>query len=207
MGPGALPLAVALVAAQLSAAAPAEPSEFSRLQQRAEAVDNLASFLDRYVGRCPPSPDAAECKQRAKRFRAETTGKLFYVRLGADATRLLQPGGHDEAAGEFTFNLTPFFNAGGLGLTEGKPLGLDKQGRPRIGLIPLVAPMPADALPMDMERLVRTQNIRIELVFKPLGAWSLKAKETLEGVRAKLVAIRLTNARTGEQIALRIDER
>jgi hypothetical protein len=61
-------------------------------------------------------------------------------------------------------------------------------------------------MPMDLERLVRTQNLKIHLVFKPLGLWSLpgKGNEKLQGVKAKFLAVRLTDARSGDEVALKI---
>lgn len=190
-----------------AAARAEEPGAFERLEQKAERVEGLAAFLDRYVGRCPKGPEAAACRTRAKRARAEMTGRLYTVRLDPAAARMLRAGGIDKASGRFRFELTPFFDAGGLGLTAGKPLGLDRQGRPRIRTLRLQAPLEDDQTEWDMERLLRTQNVRIELVFRPQGVWSLPARpERLEGMRAKFVAVRLSHARTGRQLALRLDE-
>jgi hypothetical protein len=194
---------IGLLALLLATTARAEPpAAYQRLREQAESLDSLSSFLERYVGRCPPSDEQRECKAKAQRERAALTGKTFHVRLGDEAARLLQAGAFDESTRQMQINLTPFFDGGGIALTDRKPLGLDGQGRPRIGLITLVTTLPPDMLPMDMERQLRTLNVRIDLVFKPQGVWSLPGKQPMEGVKAKLLAVRLTNARTGEEIAL-----
>lgn len=183
------------------------PPAWEALRARAQPLDGLSGFLDRYLGRCPPSDERRECLLKAKRERDELTGKLFYVRVDGDVARLLQPDRFDPEAGELTLQLTPFFDASGLALTEGKPLGLDAQGRPRIAQIPLVARLSPEEDAKDVERLLRTGQVRLELVFKPAGSWSLPAKgkaEALEGVRASLLGIRLANGRTGETLALRL---
>ena len=58
---------------------------------------------------------------------------------------------------------------------------------------------------MDMERMIRTQSIKIHLIFKPMDVWTLKGKGgTLQGVKAKFQAVRLTYSRTGEEVALKL---
>jgi hypothetical protein len=62
---------------------------------------------------------------------------------------------------------------------------------------------------MDLERLFRTGNVRVQIIFKPQGIWTLLRRDrkgTIEGVKAKFVAIRLSDARTGDEIAVRIRE-
>lgn len=185
------------------------PASFARLRDRATPVESLAAFLDKYVGACTDLFEKATCEANSRKARAEMTGKSYYVILDDSAARLLKPGGFNPATREFRIDLTPFFDAGGLALTEGAPPSQDSEGRPRIPLMALQATLPGDWMPMDMERLLRTQGVRIHLVFRPQGLWSLPAKGRpgrLEGVKAKLLAVRLTNARTGEEIALKTSE-
>jgi hypothetical protein len=109
----------------------------------------------------------------------------------------------------YRIDLTPFIDAGGVALTDGEPRGQDSEGRPRIPLMSLYTTLPADSMPMDMERLLRTQNVKVHLIFKPVGTWTLPARkgsEKLEGVKARFIAVRLTNARTGEEIALKVSQ-
>jgi hypothetical protein len=182
------------------------PTAFAKLRDRAQPVESLSAFVDRFVGNCPDMLERATCRANAKKARREMTGKLYYVILDDAASRMLRAGPYNPATRQFQIDLTPFFDAGGLALTDGAPKGQDEAGRPRIPLMPLLASLPPDWMPMDMERLLRTQNVRIHLVFKPLDLWSLPSKdgkERIEGVKTKFLAVRLTDARTGDDLALR----
>jgi Family of unknown function (DUF6066) len=183
------------------------PRAFARLRDQAQAVESLSAFLSRYVGTCTDIEERLVCLQNARKARGELTGKLFHVTLDPEATRMLKGGAFNPATREYTIQMTPFFEAAGLALTDGAPTGQDAQGRPRIPIEPIVVKLPDDMLPMDMERLLRTMNLKIHLVFRPLGTWSLPGREgSLEGVKAKFLAVRLTDARTGDDIGLRLSE-
>lgn len=183
------------------------PAGFVRLRDRAETVESLGGFLERYVGSCSAPEERAACLANARKARNELTNKVFYVALDTDATRMLKAGRFDPATREFTFEMTPIFEGAGLALTNGAPNGQDLQGRPRIKIEPVTVTLPLDQMPMDMERHLRTMNIRIHLVFKPQGTWSLPGKSgNLEGVKARFLAVRLTNARNGEEIGLKLYE-
>lgn len=195
---------VAALALPLSASAEA-PRPFAKVRDQSQAVESLGAFLERYVGTCTDLVEKGTCEANAKRARAEMTGKLFYAILGSEATRMLKPGPYNPGTREFTIEMTPFFQANGLALTDGQPEGQDPQGRPRIRNQPIVATLPPDWMPMDMERLLRTQNLKIHLVFKPIGLWTLgKGDKKVDGVKAKFVGVRLTEARTGDDIALKM---
>ncbi len=182
------------------------PPEFAKLRDAAESLDSLTSFLDKYVGECGASLEKRECEANAKKVRAELTGKSFHVILGDAASRMIQAGSFNPATRQYKLQLTPFFEGNGLALTEGAPVGQDANGNPRVPLMPLDVQLPNDWMPMDMDRMIRTGNLKIHLVFRPLGIWTLpgKGKEKLQGVKAKFVALRLTNARTGDEVALRV---
>ncbi len=199
-------LVLALLATILSQPALAEaPKAFVALRDSAEAVDSLTTFLDRYVGHCSDPFEKAACEAHARRTREQMTGRSFYAILGESASRALRAAAFNPSSGTFRIDLTPFFEAGDFALTEGAPLGLDSQGRPRIALLPIAATMPQGSLPMDVERLMRSGALRVHLVFKPLGIWSLPGKSgKLEGVRARLQAVRIVNARSGDEIALHV---
>ena len=184
------------------------PQTFAKLRDRSQPLDSLSSFLERYVGTCTDLLTRAECQANAKRARAEMTGKSYYLILDESATRMLRPGTFDPRTRKYRLDLTPFFDAGGLALTDGAPLGQDGEGRPRIPLMPLYAELAPDQFPMDLERLLRTNNVKVHIVFKPTGTWSLPSKggQSYEGVKAKFLAVRLTNARNGDEIALRVKD-
>ncbi|MBI5542697.1 MAG: hypothetical protein HY901_02335 [Deltaproteobacteria bacterium] len=183
------------------------PPGFVRLRDRAEAVESLSAFLGRFVGTCTDLEERATCLANARKARAELTNKAFHVVLDSEATRMLKAGTFDPATREYTFQMTPFFEGSGLALTNGAPSGQDSQGRPRIQIEPITVRLPLDQMPMDMERHLRTMNVRIHLVFKPQGTWTLPSKSgNLEGVKAKFLAVRLTNARNGEELGLKLYE-
>ena len=198
-------IAVVLMAPQPAGAE--APKAFAKLRDQSQALESLSAFLQRYVGSCTDIEERATCLANAKRSRSEYTGKLFYVILDADASRMLKGGSFNPANRDYVIELTPFFEAAGLALTNGVPKGQDAQGRPRIQIEPITTKLPGDWLPMDMERLLRTQGLKIHLIFRPLGLWSLPGKDgKLEGVNAKFVAIRLTAVRSGDAVALRVSE-
>jgi len=202
MGPWRLPLALTAFFSIGLARAEAPP-EFVKLRDQARPVESLSAFLDHFVGNCGADVfERSTCEANSRRTRAEMTGKLFHLIL--DDGRTLQAGSFDPSTRDFVVNMTPFLESGGLALTDGAPTETDREGHPRIRFLPLHAFLPETWTKMDMDRQLRTQNIRIHIVFKPLGLWSLpgKGKDRLEGVKAKFLAVRLTDARTGDDLAL-----
>jgi hypothetical protein len=104
------------------------------------------------------------------------------------------------------FALTPFFESAGLALTHGQPSKLDGEGRPVIPLIRMQSVLPEAVTPMDVDRVFRTGNVRMQIIFKPLGLWKLprhdKKGAFVEGVKGQLLAVRLSESRTGTDIAV-----
>jgi hypothetical protein len=183
------------------------PKAFAKLRDQSQAVESLSAFLQRYVGSCTDIEERVACLANAKKARSEYTGKLFYVILDSDAGKMLKGGSFNPGNRDYVIEMTPFFEGAGLALTNGAPKGVDSQGRPRIQIEPVTTKLPADWLPMDMERLLGTHGLKIHLIFRPLGLWSLPGKDgKLEGAQAKFVAVRFTNARTGDEVALRVSE-
>ena len=182
------------------------PKAFASLRDAAQPVESLSAFLSRFVGTCTDIEERATCLANAKKSRNELANKSFYVILDRDSARMFRGGTFNPANREYTIEMTPFFEAGGLGLTNGEPKGQDSEGRPRIQIEPIHMTLPVDVMPMDMERMLRTQNIKIHLVFKALGTWSLPGKSgaKLEGVKSKFQAVRLTYARNGDEVALKV---
>lgn len=182
------------------------PPAFAKLRDAAQPVESLAAFLSRFVGTCTDIEERQTCLANAKKARNELLGKSFYVILDRDAVKMFKGGAFNPANREYTIEMTPFFDGGGLGLTNGEPKGQDANGLPRIQIEPIKMTLPTDVLPMDMERLFRTQNVKVHLVFKPQGTWSLTAKDgtKLDGVKARFQAVRLTYARNGDEVAMKI---
>ncbi|HEY3447915.1 MAG TPA: DUF6066 family protein [Myxococcales bacterium] len=198
-------LALSVVALPQLARAEA-PEAFAKLRDAAQPVESLSAFLSRFVGTCTDIEERQTCLANAKKARNELIGKSFYVILDRDSVRMFKGGSFNPANREYTIEMTPFFDGGGIGLTNGEPKGQDGEGRPRIQIEPIRMTLAPDQMPMDMERLFRTQNMKVHLVFKPLGTWSLPGKGgvKLEGVKAKFQAVRLTYSRNGDEIAMKV---
>ncbi len=206
MARGSWSIALALSVAILPQPARAEaPPAFARLRDAAQPVESLSAFLSRFVGTCTDIEERQTCLANAKKARNELLGKSFYVILDRESVKMFRGGAFNPANREYTIEMTPFFDGGGIGLTNGEPKGQDAEGRPRIQIEPIRTTLRPDQLPMDMERLFRTQNVKVHLVFKPLGTWTLsKGGTKLEGVKARFQAVRLTYARNGDELAMKI---
>ena len=123
-----LVLALALVAPRLALAE--APPAFAKLRDQAQPVESLAAFLSRYVGTCTDIEERATCLANARRARNELANKSYYVMLDSDACHMLKGGAFNPANREYTIEMTPFFEGGGLALTDGAPKSQDSQGRP-----------------------------------------------------------------------------
>ena len=179
---------------------------FAQVRDKAQPLESLASFLSSFVGDCGSDPiDGAECKKKVDAYRKEALGKSYYVILGDEAQRLIEQKGFSPQTHEMEFALTPFFESAGLALTHGQPTKLDNEGRPVIPLIRMVSTLPESVMPMDVDRTFRTGNVRMQIVFKPLGLWKLprhdKKGAFVEGVKGQLLGVRLSESRTGTDLA------
>lgn len=186
----------------------AEEDAFGKLRDRAKALEGLGPFLDKYIGNCEDPFTKAECMKNAAQARREMEGKLFYIMLDDQAASMIRPAAFDPKEAEYRLDLTPYFEADGRALTDGAPKSQDEQGRPRMPILPIRAKLVA-ATPMDLERLFRTGNVKMQLIFKPQGVWKMQRKDkkgTIEGVKSRFAGIRLTDARTNEEIAVLIRE-
>lgn len=189
--PALLRAALALPCAVLAA----EP--FEALRARAEPITDLAPFVERYVGRCASAADRPGCERARAAARRTVDGRLFLVvlteRLG-DLLRVERRGGRE------LVQLTPFVDAGGLGLTDGEPRP-GPGGRHAVRLLTLtVAPGAAEGLAAAL----RTGRAELEILFRPEGAWSLARRGEAgadEGMRARFAAVRLVDGRTGAELA------
>ncbi len=201
---------LAFVLVGIAPSARSADDAWAKVRDKATPLEGLSAFLERYVGACADPFSRAECLSNAKRAREEMEGKLYYLILDDRAASMIRPAAFDIRESQYRLDLTPYFEAGGRALTDGVPRSQDDQGRPRMPLTPIWAKLPLGSTPMDLERLFRTGNVKVHLVFKPFGVWKMarkdNKKESIEGVKAKFVAVRLTDARSGDEIALRIKE-
>jgi hypothetical protein len=199
-----MPLAkLVLALAAMLLAAPSLAASFDDLSARAQRIDALEPFLERYVGRCVGREERAICQRNVATARKEVTGKTFAVRV-PDAATLVQPtlGGDG-----FVLPVTPFVDGGGgLALTHGAPTRQDAEGHPLVGLVPLRGRLPPGMMEMEFQAPFRTGAIELEIVFRPERPWKLKRRGEpgdVEGVAARFLGIRVLDARTGKEIASR----
>jgi hypothetical protein len=190
--------AVVLLAAVPPLSASADEA-LEALRRQAEPVESLATFVERYVGRCRDGFERAACEANVKAARKAADGKLFAAVLAERAREVVRA---ERRGRSFRFLVTPFIDADGLALTHGEPR-LDARGRPAIGLLVVDA---APAVPEEaVEAALRTGRLEIEILFRPEGAWKLRRPDGgwYEGVRARFAALRLVDGRTGAEIAAR----
>ena len=188
------------VAAAATAAADEDPA-FEKAKANASPTDGLSTFLTRFVGTCTKESGPG-CVKAAEEYRRQTRGKKLYLSLD-DGAPVLAIGDKGDGSGEFTFNVTPFFAGGEFALTAGAPSRTDAAGNPVMPLMRVGGKAPDG----DVDRLARmlaAHQVRVEVVFTPEGTWSLSRKGggAIQGVKAKLLALRVSMARTGETVAV-----
>jgi hypothetical protein len=183
-------------------ASPARAGSFQDLAAKAERIEALEPFLNRYVGRCTDLFERAVCQANVAAARRAVAGKTFAVRV-PDAAPLVRTSLEGE---RFLLLVTPFVDGGGLALTNGAPTKQDPAGHPIVGLLPIHGRLPPGTMEMEFQGPFRTGAIELEIVFRPERTWKLKRKGEpgdLEGVAARFLAIRVLDARTGNEIASR----
>lgn len=188
----------------LAAWADADP-KFAKLRDNAEAIASLGGFIDQYAGTCGPKIlGGAECEKNADTFRRGATGKKFYMIVTEETAGVLSMGDPNPTSGGFTLNLTPFFGAGGSGLSHGAPSKTDKDGNPILPFLQLDATLPDGWNLGMMARQVMARGLRLQVVFTPQGLWQVPKRGggMVRGVKAKFNAVLVTVGRTGEQVAL-----
>jgi hypothetical protein len=197
------PFAVPLLLAMLAAAPPAAAANFEALATGAERLESLEPFLSRYVGRCTDVYTRSTCEANVAAARRALAGKTFAVRV-SDAASLVRPSLEGE---RFLLLVTPFVDGGGYALTHGAPARQDSAGHPLIGLIPIRGKLPEGTMELEFQGPFRTGAIDLEIVFRPERTWKLPRKGekgNLEGVAARFLAIRVLDARTGNEIASKV---
>lgn len=178
--------------------------KFARVRDAAAHLDgSLASFLDRYIGECNDAFEGQACKKNAADYRQKMNGKKYYVIVPEESATMLRAGPYDPRSDQYTVLVTPFFPGGGYALTSGQPRKLDSQGNPVLPLIVLHGKMPEGWDPMSFQRLFRNRELRVQLVFSPQGVWTMSKRGggKLYGVKAKIEALMVTYARTGDPVA------
>jgi hypothetical protein len=195
--------AVAIVLALAAATSSARAADFAAVATAAERLESLEPFLARFVGRCTDPYERRTCEANVAAARRAVAGRTFAVRI-ADAASLVRP----KLEGDrFLLLVTPFLDGGGLALTHGAPVRQDSAGNPLVELIAIRGTLPPGTMDLEFQGPFRTGAIEIEIVFRPEKTWKLPRKGeagSLEGVSARFLAVRILDARTGNEIASKV---
>jgi len=191
--------AVALAIAAATAAAEDDPV-FEKAKSGASPTDGLSTFLSKFVGSCTKESGPG-CAKAAEEYRRGTKGKKLYLSID-DATPVVAIGGKGDG-GEVVLNVTPFFAGGEYALTSGAPSRTDASGNPVMPLIRVKGTAP-DGDVDRLGRMLSAHQVRIEVVFSPESTWTLAKKggDNIQGVKARLIALRISMARTGDTVAV-----
>jgi len=196
---------VVLVAVLGAGAAHADASPaFAKVRDAAEALGGLGPFLDKYMGRCGSVLEGGgDCQRNAETFRRAANGKKYYMIITEDSAANLSLGGNDGKS-DFTLNLTPFFPGSDSAVTHGAPSKTDANGNPVLPFIAMKGTLPDGWNMAMLARQLQARAMRIQVVFTPLGSWTLPKKGggTIKGVKARLDAVLVSVGRTGEEIAI-----
>jgi len=182
----------------------AEDARFEELRARASRLDSLGPFLERYLGTCKDELSRSDCEENVRVQRRGLDRGVYAAVLTEqtlDIVRVIRtPSGH-------RFVVTPFIDGGGIALTHGEPRRQDAEGRPIIGLLVLDGTLPHGMDELALESALRTGRLELEVVFRPEGTWRLRRKGEngfYEGVKARFLGLRLTESRTGAELASRV---
>ena len=177
---------------------------FDALRGHATRLDSLGPFLERYVGSCTDAFTRADCEQNVRRVRRDIDGNVYSASVAEQTLDLVRP---ERTRAGYRFVVTPFIDGGGLALTHGEPRRQDAAGHPLIEFIVLEGALPAGMDDLALESALRTGRVELEVLFRPQGTWKLKRKGEpgyYEGVKARFLAIRLVDSRSGAEIASKV---
>ena len=174
-------------------------ARFAQLRDQSEALGSLTTFLDKYIGECAGVFVSPSCRGDAEAFRGKYGGRKLYMIVREEVATMLSAGPYQPGSGNYTIQVVPSFPGGAYALTQGTPTQTDAAGNPLLPLIRLSGTTPEGWAATDFLRLFSTRQLRAQIVFTPQGVWTLPGKK---GVAARVDAILLTHARTGEQLGL-----
>jgi uncharacterized protein DUF6066 len=202
-------LSRALALATLAAAASpglglAADARFDALRGRAARLDSLGPFLEKYVGACKDPYARVDCERNLREVRRTLDGRAYAASVAEQTLDIVKA---QRTRGGWRFVVTPFIDGGGLALTNGEPRRQDAEGRPLIDLLVLDGALPQGMDEMALESALRTGRLELEVIFRPEGTWKLRRRAErgyYEGVKARFLAMRLVETRTGQEIAARV---
>jgi len=186
-----------------SEAAP-EGARYEELRARASRIDSLGPFLERYLGTCKDAFTRADCEENVRAQRRGLDRGVYAAVLAEQTLDIVRV---ERTAAGPRFVVTPFIDGGGIALTHGEPRRQDAEGRPIIGLLVLEGSLPAGMDELALESALRTGRLALEVVFRPEGTWKMRRKGEpgyYEGVKARFLGLRLTETRSGAELASRV---
>lgn len=180
----------------------AQTGGFATLKDKAQQLDRPGAAIGAIVGLCEEEDPLLqmECQKNVKTERAKYKGGRYYIDLGANHQDLLMfEGMHGKKA---RLLWVPMYDPGdGQPLTAVRPKRVTKDGWPILQKKVLDGVLPAEVHASDLRRLSRLGQLNIEIVGSFGAPWALKNKgKIIRGVVFKIVAIRISQARTGEQV-------
>ena len=184
--------------------ADADP-RFARLRDQAEPLGSLSAFLDKYVGECSGLFAGLGCRDAAEAFRKQYEGKRLYMIVGEDVATMVRPGPYQPGSGNYVIEVTPSFPGGAYVLTQGAPGQLTAEDQPMLTPLRVTGTTPPGWNATDFMRLFSSRQVRLQVIFAPQTLWGLERKQgsgKQYGVSARIEALFLTNARTGEPLGL-----
>lgn len=190
-------------AVAIAATAIADPG-YAAARSSAEQVKNLGRFLESYLGDCTsddPTFDKRACLSRADEVQKDHRGKLLRLEI-EDASEQVKFAGWDAKRSAYLLHFTPFLSERGLGLSVGKPSGLNSDDGPIVKNMPVWVKAPNGEGDFGFRRSLERGNVRVELLFKPVKPWAMKSKKgeaDVRGVNVELVGLRVTSNR-GDQV-------
>jgi Family of unknown function (DUF6066) len=198
----ALPFALIVLASPASTAA--GDARFDALRGRASRLDSLGAFLERYVGSCKDAFTRADCEHNVRAVRRGLEGRVYAASVAEQTLDIVRP---QRRQGGYRFVVTPFIDGGGIALTHGEPRQQDAAGRPLIAFVVMDGALPEGMDELALESALRTGRVELEVLFRPEGTWKLKRKNEpgfYEGVKARFLALRLVESRSGAEIATKV---
>jgi hypothetical protein len=178
--------------------------DFEGLKKGAEAIESIPRALSVIVGNCDTEDigEQIDCRENVKKQRQGLLGKRVYLYLGPiEASQLKYEGDRGKGIVRVVWT-APIYDAGsGLALTVGKPQSVSSAGNLVIRPALLDGKLGEGILDSELQRLIRTGMVSVELIGKFKGPWTLKGKgQTFQGAELTAEAVRLTNARTGKTL-------
>lgn len=182
--------------------------KFARLREAAEPLGSLEAFLDRYIGECSDMLEGQSCRDRAAAFRKAAAGKRFYMIIDEERASMVSNGPYNPGKGIYTVNILPFFAAGRYAMTHGVPKKQDENGNPVLPLLQVKGRTPVGWNAIRIHSLYARRQLRVQVIFTPVGVWSMQRKSggKMYGVRANIEAVLVTIGRSGEQVALWLND-